>query len=288
MNGGSNNDILTGGDGADKFIYSSGHDVIADFNAAEDPIELINGEVASASLNGADMVFKIGSGILTVKDGKDTDIVIGDKTYYNNFIYEEEKTLLTLGKNFNGTLQAENYSENVKNIDASNISKALNINGNAQNNVIVGTKKSDTLSGGSGDDTLTGGNGYDIFIYESGNDIITDYTAKKDTIKFTSEITNTSYSGNDLIFTTANGNLTVKDAAGKKITVTDSSGNTTTQIYSNINVNARTLSLFDSNNFLSDEPAIDDISENKFAVTDIQPTETNELETPKISYSGEK
>ena len=82
--------------------------------------------------------------------------------------------------------------------------------------------------------------------------------------------------------------MTVQNVKGKKVTVTDSSGQTTTQIYSEKNTNARTLDIFDDNNFLTDEPSIADISDKKFTVTNIQPVSTNELETPKISYSGEK
>ncbi len=294
LSGGKGNDTLTGGDGADKFVYSEGKDVITDFTAEEDTIELTSGTISNASFKDSDMIFKIGSGTLTVKDGADKEIAIGDSIYYNNFVYDLNKTTLTLGKNFSGSLQATDYDENIKTINASAILKSANITGNAENNTILGGKGADTifggagddslsgnagndiLYGGAGDDTLTGGLGKDIFIYESGDDVITDYTAGQDTIKFSSEITSTSYSNKDLIFETENGNLKVIDAAGKKITVTDSSGKTTKQIYSETASNARTLDLFYDDNFVTDEFEIDDIAEEKVDVTEIQ-NKTSEI-----------
>ena len=154
---------------------------------------------------------------------------------------------------------------------------------------------------------MNGGLGKDVFIYESGNDTILDYMAGQDTIKISNgTISEYSYSGKNLVFKIGSNSLTVQNVKGKKVTVTDSSGNTTTQIYSEKNTNARTLDIFDDNNFLekntnartldifddnnflTDEPSIADISDKKFTVTNIQPVSTNELETPKISYSGEK
>ena len=229
--GGRGNDTLTGGDGADKFVVSTGNDVITDYTEGEDIIELSVGAVKNASVKGSDMIFKIGNGILNVKNGKDKEITVGDSIYYNNLVYDSEKTTVTLGKSFSGSLQATDYSADVKTIDASNATISVNIEGNDNNNEIIGSKKSDTLFGGAGNDTLIGGAGSDLFVYESGIDTIMDYTEGQDAIKFTSAITNTSYSSNDLIFETANGSLKVTDAANKKITVTDSEGNTTKQTY---------------------------------------------------------
>ena len=100
------NDTLTGGDGADVFVYSAGKDVITDFSATEDSIELSAGTISSASVNGSDMVFKIGSGTLTVKNGKNTEFNFDDIIYYNDLIYDSEKTEVTFGKAFDGTLAA--------------------------------------------------------------------------------------------------------------------------------------------------------------------------------------
>ena len=136
--------------------------------------------------------------------------------------------------------------------------------GGAGNDSLLGDAGNDSLYGGDGNDTLTGGDGNDTFVYENGSDIITDYAENKDKILLKSALKSTYVSGTDVIFQTDNGTLTVKDGANKKITVKNSIGKTTTQTYS------RTLELFDSNNFLTDTPNLDSITEQKFTVQNIE------------------
>ena len=271
--GGAGADTLTGGDGKDVFVYANGDgaDVIADFTAGQDSIKLTSGTVASASLKGSDMVFKIGSGSLTVKNGKGKEISVGSAVYYNNLVYDAKKTAVALASSFSGTLKATDYVSTVKKIDATKASKSINITGNAQANTIIGGGKAetiyggkgndsisggagndklygeagndkllggagaDTLYGGAGADTLTGGAGKDIFVYGTGDgkDVITDYTAGQDKIKLTSgTISSISYSGNNVIFNVGNGSITVQNGNGKKITIVDAVGKTTTKTYS--------------------------------------------------------
>ena len=143
------------------------------------------------------------------------------------------------------------------------------IYGEEGNDYIEGGSGADTLNGGAGNDTLTGGNGKDVFVYANGegDDVITDYTSS-DKIKVDGTISKTSYSGNDIIFTIGNGTLTVKNAKGTNISVTDSSGS---QTYS------RTLDILYDNNFLDDDAALDDITEAKVSVTDIQNSNNEDL-----------
>ncbi len=259
--GGKGNDTLIGGNGKDIFIYSAGKDVIADFTVGQDSIELTAGTVSAASLKGSDMVFNIGSGRLTVKDGKDKEIAIGDSIYYNNLTYNSTKTTATLNKNFRGSLTSSDYDSKVITIDASNISNSVTIEGNAQNNIIIGGTKSDSLNGGNGNDTLTGGAGKDTFVFSGGNDVITDYTAGADKIKLSGvAITGTSYSGEDLIFKTSNGKLTVKNGSGKEITVIDADNKTTTQTYTAASSTNARLFTEEDNNFITDDIQLDDIS----------------------------
>ena len=236
LNGGKGNDTLKGNGGNDVFVYSSGDgaDVIADFSTG-DKISLASGSVSGASLKSSDMIFKIGSGTLTVKNGKGKEISVGSAIYYDNLIYDAKKTAVTLGSGFNGTLGASDYYSKTKTINAASSTKALNIVGNSQANSIFGGSKADTISGGKGNDTLTGNGGNDVFVYGSGDgkDVIADYTAGTDKIKISSgTISKTAYSGNNVVFTVGSGTLTVKNGKGKKITIVDASGKTTTQTYS--------------------------------------------------------
>ncbi|MBR1730293.1 MAG: hypothetical protein IJ728_12315 [Selenomonadaceae bacterium] len=85
LSGGKGNDTLTGGAGNDIFVYSSGdgNDVIADFSAGQDRIYLGTSKVTKTSLSGSDVVLKIGTGSLTIKNGKGKNITTinsGNKT----------------------------------------------------------------------------------------------------------------------------------------------------------------------------------------------------------------
>ena len=305
LNGGKGNDTLTGGDGNDVFFYASGegNDIIADFTAGQDKINVTSGTIASASLKGSDMVFKMGSGTLTVKNGKNKEIAIGNSIYYNNLIYNTNKTEVTVGASFSGSLKSSDYASAVKTINASGVTKSTNIVGNSQDNTITGSAKAetiyggagndsilgnagndklygdagndklfggagnDTLNGGAGNNTLTGGNGKDVFAYEGGNDVITDYAAGQDTIKLTiGQITKTSYSGQNVIFSVGSGTITVQNGKDKKIAITDANNKTTTQTYTpDVEYTAARVSSYDiwftadDNNFITDDIQISTI-----------------------------
>ena len=115
-------------------------------------------------------------------------------------------------------------------------------------------------------------------MYTGVKDFITDYTAGQDKIKLSNgtTITKTTYSGKNVVFTTNDGSLTVKNGKDKKITIIDSTGNSTTKTYST-GVSARTADLFYDNNFISDDAQISDITEQKFAVTQIQTVNSETL-----------
>ena len=163
LNGGKGNDTLTGGDGNDVFFYANGegNDVIADFTVGQDKINVTSGTVASASLKSSDMVFKIGSGTLTVKNGKNKEIAIGSSIYYNDLIYDTSKTTVTLGASFSGSLKSSDYATTVKTINAGSVAKSINIIGNSQDNTVIGSAKAETIYGGSGNDSILGNAGND-------------------------------------------------------------------------------------------------------------------------------
>ena len=157
------------------------------------------------------------------------------------------------------------WESNATKVNAASVSHNLIITGNVSSNSIKAGKGDDTLNGGLGNDTLTGGKGKDVFVYEGGNDLITDYTADQDSIQINGTISETSYKGKDVIFNIGEGTLTVKNGKGKEISVTDTSG---TQIYS------KTFDLLYDDNFATDEFKIDDITEEKVDVTEIQTSKT--------------
>ena len=92
LTGGKGNDVLTGGAGKDVFVYASGdgNDTITDYTAGQDKIKIKSGTISSCSFSGKNVIFNIGSGSITVKNGKGKKITIIDannktttKTYTN-------------------------------------------------------------------------------------------------------------------------------------------------------------------------------------------------------------
>ena len=232
--GGYGNDTLTGGAGKNIFIYDDGdgNDVITDYTAGSDTIQIDSGSIIGSSLSGNDVILNIGSGSIKLKNAKNKNITVTDSNGNTTTkIYNDSATTLTVTDNDSATITLNSL---IKTVDATSRTKAVNIIGNSLANSILGGNAADTLNGGKGNDNLKGGNGKDVFVYANGdgNDVITDYTANYDKIKLTSgSITSSSLSGNDVILKIGTGSIKLKNAKNKNITVTDSNGNTTTKIY---------------------------------------------------------
>ena len=220
LSGGSGNDTLTGGLGKDMFIYSSGNDVITDYTVGQDSIKLSSGAIVGSSVVDSDVVLKLSSGSITVKNGKGKAITVVDKNGKSTSKPYRDTTTLTVTDSDSAAVTVDS---SVLIIDASTRTKAVKITGNSLDN---------TITGGSGSDTLTGGAGRDTFIYSSGNDVITDYTTDQESIKLKSgSSTSSSLKGSDVVLKVGNGSITVKNAKSKAITVIDSNGNTSSRIY---------------------------------------------------------
>ena len=71
---------MTGGDGKDVFVYGSGDgkDTITDYAENQDKIKITSGEISGYSFSGSSVVFTVGSGTLTVQNGKGKKITITD------------------------------------------------------------------------------------------------------------------------------------------------------------------------------------------------------------------
>ena len=70
-------DTLSGGAGNDTFYYASGDgdDLITDYSS-EDEIYLTSGSIDSVTLNGKDVIFKIGAGSIKLQNAKDKKITV--------------------------------------------------------------------------------------------------------------------------------------------------------------------------------------------------------------------
>ena len=304
--GGAGNDTVSLGGGADVYVYSSGNDLIQDYAAGTDKIKLSGTSITSASVSGSNVVLKTSSGNITVKGRKGKAITVIDASGKETSQVYPLSTLpagisvsgstLTASSAFTGSeIDLADYATNVTKVNASALSRGVSIVGNAKANSLKGGKGADTIFGGAGNDTLYGGAGSDTFVYASGKDVIADYAAG-DKIKLTSgTISKTAYSGQNVVFTVGSGSLTVRNGKSKKITITDASGRTSTKTYttgvsygSNGNA-AVTWFTEDDTNFISASANLDEISAEKFSVTNVESTNyENPMQPDLIIIPGDK
>ena len=255
-------DTLTGGKGADVFIYTGGDDVITDYNPDQgDVIRFVGVEVDTYSFEDDAVIFETDGGDLRILDGKAKPITwISDigKTHVKSYISSDE---IVFSKDDTLTVfdaSVTLYRRKVG-IDASRLTKVkgITITGNSNDNIIKGSSGNDSIYGLTGYNTITGGKGKDTIVHDKGNDVIMDYTPGQDLIKIKS--TNTSLVGasvsadedtgeeTDIVFTFSNrSTITVKNAIkisnkGKKsyqkITIVDGSGTSTTKTYAVDSIN---------------------------------------------------
>ena len=100
--------------------------------------------------------------------------------------------------------------------------------------MICAGQRGGSLDGGEGDDILYGGAGVDCFVYDgNGDDVIVDYTTKRDRIKLVNAtIESYEINGNDVEFFMTDGSmLTVEEAVNQKIKIIGANGRTTNNIY---------------------------------------------------------
>ena len=168
---------------------------------------------------------------MTLSDGSTVSIASEDTTPADTMptglSYNDNKTALTADSLFaGGTIDLAGYSTTVATVNAADVSSAVSIIGNANNNLLVGGAGADYLFGGDGSDSLTGGAGKDMFAYDGkGADVITDY-ASGDKISFSAAYTTAGLSGSDYVFKFSDGNsLTVNGVnLGDELSVVNASG----------------------------------------------------------------
>ncbi len=174
MLGGSGEDNISGGDGNDYMRGGNENDIM---NGGEG-VDNIGGDDGADTLNGGD-----GGDYLT--GGAGADILNGDAG--DDFIRMDDLDTVDGGIGFDTaivdgaiTLNNTNFAnmelikggDNDDNIDASNITGALNMQGNGGNDTLIGTSFGDIMLGGEGNNILSGGDGDDYMRTGSGTDIL--------------------------------------------------------------------------------------------------------------------
>ena len=237
--GGAGNDTVSLGGGADTYIYTSGNDLIQDYTAGADSIQIDISEIEiyGVSTVGSNVIIETSNGNITVKGGNGKDIVLvdeyGDRINLGPEIpygWQLTNNILkaTVASAENEIDLNEDYGAEVEKVDASKISGGAYIYGNDLNNSIKGGKGADTIFGGAGNDTVSLGAGADTYIYSGGDDLIQDY-ATVDVIQIDTEngveVTNIETVSSNVIIETSEGNITVKGGKDKNIALIDSDGN---------------------------------------------------------------
>ena len=190
LSGGKGKDTLVGGTGKDVFVYASksGNKVIENIDAGDIISLASDAEISQVTIKRDDVVFKVGSNTITVKDMAESQFsfVENEETKTYNGGNLESGNSVTLGSDFKDSEYDLNAQSTYNNVSAELGKKSVMLIGNAEDNELVGGKSKDTLIGGDGADTLTGGkgndtlwggNGEDTFVYYAGtgNDVIMDY-----------------------------------------------------------------------------------------------------------------
>ena len=228
---GDDNVTVSGGDeGGNTFVYADGDgkDILYNFKA-NDTIQVLGTTTVDADIKNKDVIFKVGKGTITVRDGATSEMAITlidsagkaivEDTYTTEGIISGNKIELaeSLKKPYT---QAANITE----VNGSKVKGGIQITGSGERGKISGGAGNDTLISSEGDFELTGSAGNDLFIFGGGDDTITDYsqggTNGADRISLGSFAENDyEFDGNDIVLNLENNNtLTIRDGKGKEIT----------------------------------------------------------------------
>lgn len=132
LDGGAGNDTLKGGAGKDVFIYRAGegNDVITDYSASQgDKIQIVNGTIKSTTYKNNDVIYKIGSNTLTIKNAKNQNIskeYIDDTQIYSRWFSDDDNNFISNDANIDSIseITADTYSAgNIQTADYSNLAQ---------------------------------------------------------------------------------------------------------------------------------------------------------------------
>ena len=196
QDGTSGNDTLTGGAGADAFVFDPDHgnDVVTDFTNGEDVIDL---SAFSSISDFSDLTITSDENGVTIDlgaHGGGTILLQGvaiadlDAEDFRFHAVQAEPVLDGGGTTGNDVLEADDDGDRLDGGDGDDI-----LTGGAGDDILLGREGDDTLRGGDGDDylsggggndTLYGGEGADTFAFVAGNgaDVVGDFSVAGDLI----------------------------------------------------------------------------------------------------------
>ena len=240
VNGGADNDLIVLGAGLHSGVNNAGlqnvieyrlgdgNDIVQGFGYSD--ILKISGYSYTTEVNDYDLIVRVGTGSITLKNGKNfVHQITGVKSVKNTAAPPDgisvNGEILTVAKNsVKEVIDVSEPSSLIKTIDASNAVAGSEIIGNAAVDLFIGSKASDlfyceplslsanllsssavedsvvTIKTGKGDDTIFAGKRNSLFLYNKndGNDLIYNFSATS-----TLQIDNATYwdetIGNDVL-----------------------------------------------------------------------------------------
>ena len=182
----SNNETLTSNaEGMTQFIFDAGagHDLIQNFNFAEDKIS-IGAAVSNVVLrNSGDVIIQLGDEWITLEDAQGKTFRINEFTALvdknisyddaaNYFLATSKNASVIVGEEAEVWLDGSHGKNFVGNIKTSTSNGQNTLAGNDFDNVISAGAGDASLWGAGGNDLLVGGKAHNLFFYTSGNDTI--------------------------------------------------------------------------------------------------------------------
>jgi Ca2+-binding RTX toxin-like protein len=183
LSGGNGNDTISGEKGDDIMIGGNGNDTLEWDDG--DGSDIISGNAGNDTVNVDGAVVKADSFVLS-KDGQNRAffdrVALDGQPGVGRFTLtvDTSETFDVKGLGGNDSFVVNDLSNTGVNLvifsggegndsfDGSQTSTALQLNGDAGDDTLIGGSANDVITGGDGVDTLTGGGGSDVFVY-SGN-----------------------------------------------------------------------------------------------------------------------
>ena len=203
LSGGADDDTLTGNDGNDTFVYSAGNDIITDYDTG-DKIAL-SSEISKSKVSGSNVVFTIGGGTLTIKNGKGKTLNMIDADG-ESYVTVVGGTTLNITDDINSPLTA---GDEIKIINASKRKTAVEI---------IGNDIANTINGGSKGDTIYGA---DTFVYMNGDGKDSIYGFDNDDLLQIMDDFTPAYKNGAVTLTVGSGSIILKDFTATTFNIND-------------------------------------------------------------------
>ncbi|MGD9711759.1 MAG: putative Ig domain-containing protein, partial [Thermomicrobiales bacterium] len=184
LNGGDGRDVLIGGSGSDRYFTDGGDKIVEAVNSGLDTVvstasHTLAANVENLVLSGAAKISGTGNALANRIDGSTNSAanMLAGRGGNDVYVVGAGDRITEAANGGTDTVLSSQVSLNLgvfANVENARLlgNAALNVAGNALNNVIFGNDAKNTISGGAGNDFINGGLGNDILVGGAGNDFI--------------------------------------------------------------------------------------------------------------------